>query len=226
MGDFRARTGSRVFPGGADGTQNPHLRDPARRGLQQPGARGRLVGRGLHLARRRHHRAGSGAGLHRLGERSGERGGDLVGVGGKRGRRRRRGRPLHGTATPGTYHVVATSAADASRSSTATVFVDTFTLIPGERLTLWNPGIPGGVPSRTVQCGPTVSAAAYGNGSADATAGIQASVDACPEGQVVQLSAGTFKVTSAIESTRASCSAAPGPPRRSCSCLRWARARA
>ena len=101
----------------------------------------------------------------------------------------------------GTFHVVATSVADPSKSDVATVAVapaGTFTLIPGERLTLWNPGIPGGVPSRTVQCGPTVSAATYGNGTSDATAGIQAAVDACPAGQVVQLSAGTFTVTSAI----------------------------
>src|SRR5689334_6138127 len=101
----------------------------------------------------------------------------------------------------GTFHVVATSVADPSKSDVATVAVapaGSFTLIPGERLTVWNPGIPGGVPSRTVQCGPTVSAATFGDGSADATAGIQAAVDACPAGQVVQLSAGTFKVTSAI----------------------------
>src|SRR6185436_9174809 len=40
----------------------------------------------------------------------------------------------------------------------------------------------------------TVSAAAYGNGVMDATAGIQAAIDACPPDEVVRLSAGEFAV--------------------------------
>jgi hypothetical protein len=40
----------------------------------------------------------------------------------------------------------------------------------------------------------TVNAARFGNGTLDATAGIQAAIDACPEGQVVKLSAGNFLV--------------------------------
>src|SRR6185295_4962352 len=54
-------------------------------------------------------------------------------------------------------------------------------VMPPERRTRWEPGIPGGVPARTTVCA-LVSAAAYGNGVADATAGIQAAIDACPEG--------------------------------------------
>ncbi len=39
-----------------------------------------------------------------------------------------------------------------------------------------------------------MNASAYGNGSSDATAGIQAAINGCPAGQVVQLSAGTFTI--------------------------------
>src|SRR2546426_2321041 len=69
-----------------------------------------------------------------------------------------------------------------------------FTLIPPERLTTWTPGIPGGIPARATVCA-NVSAASYGNGALDATAGIQAALDACPVEQVVQLSTGDFKIT-------------------------------
>jgi len=66
-------------------------------------------------------------------------------------------------------------------------------ILPVDRGTTWNPGIPGGVPARTTVCA-TVNASSYGNGSSDASAGIQAAINACPAGQVVQLSAGTFKI--------------------------------
>jgi hypothetical protein len=67
--------------------------------------------------------------------------------------------------------------------------------IPADRTTTWNPGLMavGGIPNRTAVCA-TVNASTYGNGSADASAGIQAALDACPAGQVVMLSAGNFKV--------------------------------
>ena len=73
--------------------------------------------------------------------------------------------------------------------------------MPLERRTTWNPGIPGGVPARTTVCA-TINASSYGNGSSDATAGIQAALDACPVGQVVQLSAGDFKITSTLVITK------------------------
>ncbi|HET7788160.1 MAG TPA: hypothetical protein VFL36_19470 [Myxococcales bacterium] len=104
-------------------------------------------------------------------------------------------------ATPGTYHVVATSAADATKSNFATIYVDTFTLVPGDRLTVWNPGIPGGVPSRTTVCA-TVDAAKFNNGSLDATAAIQSALDGCPVGQVLQLTAGAFKITNTLQITK------------------------
>ncbi len=95
--------------------------------------------------------------------------------------------------TEGTYHVVATSVADPSKSSAANVGVTALSIIPADRRTIWNPGVPGGIPARTTVCA-TVNASTYGNGASDATAGIQAAVDGCPAGQVVQLSAGTFTI--------------------------------
>jgi hypothetical protein len=70
-------------------------------------------------------------------------------------------------------------------------------LIPADRVTVWNPGIPGGVPSRTTVCA-TIDASTYGDGAGDATAGIQAALDACPVGQVVVLSAGNFSIRSGL----------------------------
>jgi hypothetical protein len=74
--------------------------------------------------------------------------------------------------------------------------VDT-SIIPADRATVWNPGIPGGIPSRTTVCS-TINASTYGNGSADATSGIQAAINACPVGQVVGLSAGEFRINGAL----------------------------
>jgi hypothetical protein len=71
-------------------------------------------------------------------------------------------------------------------------------LLPAGRVTAWNPGIlsdaqkgqplgADGLPQRTTLC------ATLSPGS-----NIQAALDSCPEGQVVQLSAGTFTVSSTI----------------------------
>ena len=70
-------------------------------------------------------------------------------------------------------------------------------IIPADRLTVWAPGIPGGIPGRATICA-TVPASTYGNGSVDASSGIQAAVDACPAGQVVLLSAGHFTVNNLV----------------------------
>jgi len=104
-------------------------------------------------------------------------------------------------ATEGIYHVVATSVADITRIASASIGVSTFIVIPVERRTTWNPGIPGGIPSRTTVCA-TVDASSYGNGSGDATAGIQNALNGCPVGQVVQLSAGDFKITGTLLITK------------------------
>ncbi len=66
-------------------------------------------------------------------------------------------------------------------------------VLPEAHRTTWNPGIPGGVPARTAVCA-TLQAATWLDGLLDATAGIQAALDACPAAGVVQLSAGTFRV--------------------------------
>jgi hypothetical protein len=80
-------------------------------------------------------------------------------------------------------------------SFTWTIDLTVRDVIPLARRTTWNPGIPGGIPSRTTICA-TINAATYGNGTTDATSAIQAAIDACPEGQAVFLPAGTYRVTS------------------------------
>ena len=102
-------------------------------------------------------------------------------------------------ATEGNYHVIATSVADPSRLATATVAVSAFTALSADRRTVWNPGLNsvGGVPNRTTICA-NINASTYGNGTQDATAGIQSAINACPLGQVVQLSAGTFTINNDI----------------------------
>src|SRR5262249_14979393 len=74
-------------------------------------------------------------------------------------------------------------------------------IVPVDRRTAWNPGIPGGIPARTTTCA-TLNASTYGNGSSDASGAIQAALDACPVGQVVQLSAGVFKIATGLEINR------------------------
>ena len=68
-------------------------------------------------------------------------------------------------------------------------------IIPADRRTVWNPGVPGGVPTRTTICA-NISAATYGNGSSDATSGIQTAINNCPVNQVVLLGPGTFRISS------------------------------
>ncbi len=70
-------------------------------------------------------------------------------------------------------------------------------VLPADRTTTWAPGVPGGIPARTTIC-QTLNASAYGNGSQDASAAIQAAINACPAGQVLKLSAGTFKVNNYV----------------------------
>ncbi len=71
-------------------------------------------------------------------------------------------------------------------------------LVPADRITAWNPGIladdqlglplgADGLPQRTTVC----ATLAPGDD-------IQAAIDGCPEGQVVQLGAGTFSVASTV----------------------------
>jgi hypothetical protein len=89
---------------------------------------------------------------------------------------------------PGRDAVASPSLVGAAAAPLSSVF-------PPDRVTTWNPGVPGGVPARSTLCA-NVSAATYGNGARDATAGIQGAIKSCPAGQVVLLSAGTFTINS------------------------------
>jgi hypothetical protein len=70
-------------------------------------------------------------------------------------------------------------------------------IVPAPGRTTWSPGVTTGIPARTTVCA-TVNASTYGNGATNATTGIQAAINACPAGQVVMLSAGTFLVNNYI----------------------------
>jgi hypothetical protein len=61
-------------------------------------------------------------------------------------------------------------------------------LLPADRVTAWNPGLDsiGGIPVRSTICANLIPS------GVDDTAEIQAAINACPAGQVVQLTAGTF----------------------------------
>jgi hypothetical protein len=85
------------------------------------------------------------------------------------------------------------AARDAANVGASNGPADATEILPADRRMAWKPGPPGGIPVRNTVCA-VVNAAAYGNGTADATSGIQAAIAACPEGQVVQLSAGRFLV--------------------------------
>ena len=67
-------------------------------------------------------------------------------------------------------------------------------LLPGDRPTAWNPGMraEGGIPVRSTVCATQTPR----GGGLDDTAQIQAAINACPAGQVVQLAAGTFIINS------------------------------
>lgn len=77
-------------------------------------------------------------------------------------------------------------------------------LIPADRTTVWNPGLNavGGAPQRTTVCA-TIEASRFGSGMVDASTYIQAALASCPKGQVVQLSAGVFRVDNLILIDRA-----------------------
>jgi len=71
-------------------------------------------------------------------------------------------------------------------------------IIPDDRRITWNPGIPSGIPNRTTIF-KTIDAAAYGNGTTDATTVLQNALNDCPVNQVVYLPAGTYSITSALQ---------------------------
>jgi hypothetical protein len=93
----------------------------------------------------------------------------------------------------GVYHIVATSAADGTKTGIGTAVVG---ILAADRVAPWIPGIPGGIPVRTKVC--SKIGAPMNDGKTDATAVIQAAMDGCPVGQVVSLAAGSYKITASL----------------------------
>lgn len=82
------------------------------------------------------------------------------------------------------------AAADNETASPSAVSSGAF--LPADRVTVWKPGMMavGGIPARSTICA-TISPS-----GADDTLRIQAAINVCPIGQVVQLTAGTFLINS------------------------------
>lgn len=95
-----------------------------------------------------------------------------------------------------------------SDSAQTTVTVATSAIIPPDRLpppgTWESAGVEGGIPARDTVCA-DVTQAPYNadpTGSASAVAAIQAAIDACPDGQVVFVPEGTYKIDGLIQLSR------------------------
>jgi hypothetical protein len=85
-------------------------------------------------------------------------------------------------------------------------------LIPVHRRIEWRPGVAGGIPARTTLCA-TIDAIAFGDGNMDATDAIQGAIDACPEGQVVLLPEGQYRITDTLEILKGVVLRGEGPER-------------
>jgi hypothetical protein len=72
-------------------------------------------------------------------------------------------------------------------------------IIPTDRLYDWesNVGVPGGIPNRTT-IGAIVDSVIYGAGNVDASSAIETAIDLCPEGQVVYIPSGTYRLDNRI----------------------------
>jgi hypothetical protein len=72
----------------------------------------------------------------------------------------------------------------------------TSVMLPADRKILWTPGVPGGIPSYTIdQNVKDVPYSAVGDGVADDTSAIQAAINACALGKAVLIPAGTYKIS-------------------------------
>lgn len=78
----------------------------------------------------------------------------------------------------------------------ASAQIDT-SIVPYEGRTTWAPGVQSGIPARTTICA-TLQASTFGNGTREASAAINSAIAACPAGQTVKLSAGTFLINNYI----------------------------
>jgi hypothetical protein len=97
-------------------------------------------------------------------------------------------------AVQGTYKAATDSAQFGNVSAPAHARVNARGILSADRATTWNPGLMGvgGIPARSIVCSTLTPRGA----ELDDKAQIQAAIDACPVGQVVQLRAGTFIVNS------------------------------
>lgn len=93
-------------------------------------------------------------------------------------------------ATPGIYHVVATSSDNPAVTDTAVTVVG---VTPEARTTWFMPGVTynGGIPARTTLCA-TLSPLA---GGADNTTAIQNALSGCPSGEALLLNAGVYPIS-------------------------------
>lgn len=102
----------------------------------------------------------------------------------------------------GTFHVVATSVADSTKSGSAVVQVvapGTLYTLPADRMTDWSrAGVTyggGGIPTNRTQCGATLAP----SGGNDLTQ-IQNAINACSAGRYVLLGPGTFTISGSGQS--------------------------
>lgn len=74
-------------------------------------------------------------------------------------------------------------------------------IIPADRLIKWQPGIPGSIPQRTTICA-NVRQSPYnakGDGITDDTEAIRRAISSCPNGQVVHIPEGTYRLSSELQ---------------------------
>ncbi len=72
-------------------------------------------------------------------------------------------------------------------------------IIPADRRIDWRAGIEGGIPVRTTICADVqADHGATADGVTDDSAAFQAAIDACPEGQVVFIPAGTYRLDDSL----------------------------
>lgn len=97
-------------------------------------------------------------------------------------------------AVQGTYKAATDSTQFGGVRAAAPARVNSRVVLPADRATTWNPGLVGvgGIPTRSTVC----STLTPRGGELDDKAQIQAAINACPVGQVVQLTAGTFIINS------------------------------